>query len=78
VLVLRRQPGQSFTIGDAIEVRVLQVGRGFVKVGIIGPREIEVVRTEIARLNQSAVWKASDSSDETLKTLVNKLREPKK
>ena len=78
MLVLRRQPGQSFTIGDAIEVRVLQVGRGFVKVGIIGPREIEVVRTEIARLNQSAVWKASDSSDETLKTLVNKLREPKK
>ena len=78
MLVLSRQQGQSFTIGDAIEVRVLHVGRGYVKIGIIGPREIEVVRTEIARLNRSAVWKASDSTDESLKALVSRLRDPKK
>ncbi len=78
MLVLRRHQGQSFTIGDAVEVRVLRIGRGYVKVGIVGPREIEVVRTEIARLNQSAVWKPSDRSDETLKELVNRLRLPHK
>lgn len=78
MLVLRRHQGQSFTIGDAVEVRVLRIGRGYVKVGIIGPREVEVVRTEIARLNQSAVWKASGEWDETLKGLVSRLRLPPK
>jgi len=76
VLVLRRYQGQSFTIGDAVEVRVLQIGRGFVKVGIIGPREVEVVRTEIARLNQSAVWSPSQERDGTLRELVKRLRLP--
>lgn len=77
MLVLRRQPGQSFTIGDAIEVRILQIGRGYVKVGIIGPREIEVVRTEIARLNQSAVLKPPAQVDETFKKLLDRLRDGK-
>ena len=78
MLVLRRHEGQSFTIGDAVEVRVLQIGRGYVKIGIIGPREVEVVRTEIARLNQNAVWKPSTESDEILKQLVSRLRLPPK
>lgn len=77
MLVLRRQQGQSFTIGDAIEVRILQIGRGHVKVGIVGPREIEVVRTEIARLNQSAVLQPPTEVDETLRKLLNRLRDGK-
>lgn len=77
MLVLRRQLGQSFTIGDAIEVRILQIGRGHVKVGIIGPREIEVVRTEIARLNQSAVLQPPAELDETFTKLLNRLRDGK-
>ena len=77
MLVLRRQQGQSFTIGDAIEVRILQIGRGYVKVGIIGPREIEVVRTEIARLNQSAVLKPPTEVDETFRKLLDHLRDGK-
>ena len=77
MLVLRRQQGQSFTVGDAIEVRILQIGRSYVKVGIIGPREIEVVRTEISRLNKSAVLKPPAEVDETLKKLLDRLRDGK-
>ena len=77
MLVLRRQQGQSFTIGDAIEVRILQIARGYVKVGIVGPREIEVVRTEIARLNQSAVLKPPTEVDETFRKLLDQLRDGK-
>jgi carbon storage regulator len=54
MLVFRRQPGESFLIGDSVEVRVLQVGRGYVKIGVIAPREVEIFRSEIAGLNREA------------------------
>jgi carbon storage regulator len=54
MLVLRRQPGESLLIGDNVEVRILQVGRGYVKIGVIAPREIEICRSEISGLNREA------------------------
>ncbi len=54
MLVFRRQPGESFLIGKDVEVRILQVGRGYVKVGIIAPREVEICRSEISQLNREA------------------------
>jgi carbon storage regulator len=54
MLVFRRQPGESFLIGEDVEVRILQVGRGYVKIGVIAPREVEIYRSEIAGLNRQA------------------------
>jgi carbon storage regulator len=54
MLVFRRQPGESFLIGENIEVRILQVGRGYVKIGVIAPREVEIYRSEIPGLNREA------------------------
>jgi len=54
MLVFRRQPGESFLIGENVEVRILQVGRGYVKIGVIAPREVEIYRSEIAGLNREA------------------------
>ena len=42
-------------MGRQVEVRILRIGRGHVKVGVIAPREIEVFRTEISDLNRKAV-----------------------
>ncbi len=73
MLVLRRQPGESFLIGDNVEVRILQVGRGFVKVGVIAPREIEVCRSEIAGLNRQAA--ATDWSSPQVASSLRRLVE---
>jgi carbon storage regulator len=54
MLVFRRHPGESFLIGADVEVRILQVGRGYVKIGVIAPREVEIRRSEIASLNREA------------------------
>lgn len=54
MLVFRRHPGESFLVGSDVEVRILQVGRGYVKVGVIAPREVEICRSEIASLNRQA------------------------
>lgn len=52
MLVFRRQQGESFTIGDTVEVHILEIGRGQVKIGVVAPREVGIYRSEISRLNR--------------------------
>lgn len=65
MLVLQRDVGESFRIGDDVEVRILHVAGKGAKVGVIAPREVRIVRTELARMNQEASrgWRAGDLRD---------------
>jgi carbon storage regulator len=47
VLTLTRRQNESITIGHDIEVVVLDIARGRVKIGIRAPREVAVYRTEL-------------------------------
>jgi carbon storage regulator len=46
VLITRRRQGESLIIGDTIEVVVLEVGQGRVKLGVAAPPEVSVERKE--------------------------------
>ncbi|MDA0284197.1 MAG: carbon storage regulator [Planctomycetota bacterium] len=48
MLVLSRKTTESICIGDGIEVRVLEISGGRVRLGITAPAEIPVHRSEIA------------------------------
>jgi carbon storage regulator len=48
MLVLSRQEGSSIQIGDWIKVTVLSIRGTRIKLGVEAPREIRVVREEIA------------------------------
>ena len=54
MLVFRRQQGESFQIGDAVEVRILEIRGSQVKIGVVAPREVGVYRSEISQLNRRA------------------------
>jgi carbon storage regulator len=47
MLVFTRKKGESLVIGNEIEVTILTVGTGNVKVGITAPRHISVHRHEV-------------------------------
>ncbi len=47
MLVFTRKKGESLIIGNEIEVTILSVGSGTVKVGISAPRHISVHRHEV-------------------------------
>lgn len=47
MLVFTRRPGESFLIGDRIEVMVTDVEGDRVRIGIRAPREIKIVRKEL-------------------------------
>ncbi len=57
MLVIRRRVGESFLIGDQVEVQILEISSSQVKLGIEAPREVTVLRKEIqltSRQNQEA------------------------
>jgi len=47
MLVIRRRAGESFRVGDNVEIEILELGGGQVKIGIRAPREVTVLRTEM-------------------------------
>ena len=47
MLVFTRKRGESLVIGNEIEVTILSLGTGSVKVGIKAPRAISVHRREV-------------------------------
>jgi carbon storage regulator len=48
MLVLTRKEGESILIGDDIEVTVSEVRGGRIKLAISAPREVLVMRREVA------------------------------
>lgn len=47
MLVLSRNIGETIKIGDNIEVQILGITRGHIRVGISAPREIQIMRSEL-------------------------------
>lgn len=47
MLVLTRRLGQGIAIGGSIEVRVLELGAGQVRLGITAPEDVKVLRDEL-------------------------------
>jgi len=46
MLILTRKKGESIAIGDNIQIQVLNVKGGQVRIGIDAPREVKVNREE--------------------------------
>ena len=48
MLVLNRKHGEEIVIGDSIRVTVIEVRGNRVKLGFSGPRDVRILRGEIA------------------------------
>lgn len=74
MLVIRRRAGESFLIGENIEIEILDVGASQVKIGIRAPREVSVVRKEIHltwRQNRAA---SQEITPAAISSLLEKLQ----
>lgn len=56
MLVLTRKIGESIIIGDDVTVRIMDVSRGSVRLGIDAPPEVIVDREEIREKRNSKEW----------------------
>jgi len=69
VLVMRRRAGESFMIGEHIEIEVLEMTGSRVKLGIVAPEEFVIVRKE-ARITRDENLTAARKVDPTAITAL--------
>jgi carbon storage regulator len=74
MLVLRRRAGESFLIGDEIEVEVLALTQHGAKIGIRAPKETIVLRKELKITQYQNSQAASTPSIKDLEQVIKKLR----
>jgi carbon storage regulator len=53
MLVLTRKKSETVQIGDNIVIKVIQTGRGTIKLGIEAPNDVRVLRGEVAEVAAS-------------------------
>ncbi len=75
MLIVRRRPGQAILIGEQIEVHVLEITPARVKLGVVAPREISVVRAEVRWTEQANLAAAQGLAPEKLAELTRRLQE---
>lgn len=69
MLVIRRRTGEALLVGAEVELEILEISGGQVKLGIRAPREIVVLRKEVKiteEENRAASLSASTSCFESL------------
>ena len=54
MLILTRKVNDSIVIGSAVQVKVLRIGGGKVKLGLSAPLEISIQREELRQPNLAA------------------------
>ena len=69
MLVLTRRSGESFFIGDNIEIKISDISGDKVRVSIDAPREITILRSELLEAAHSNEAASQVSSPQALKEL---------
>jgi carbon storage regulator len=77
MLVIRRRAGESFLIDCDIEVEVLEISSSQVKLGIVAPRNISILRKEVHITRQQNQAASREISPQELAIVAGKLHPPR-
>ena len=70
MLVLARKEEESILIGDDIEIKIVSIDKGVVKIGIEAPKDLAIIRSELLQNIKNINIKASQNSlDNDIKDL---------
>lgn len=73
MLVMRRRAGEGFFIGDGIEIQVLEVNGTRVKLGIVAPTSVAIVRREAQLTREENLIAARRMDPQWISALLQKL-----
>ena len=67
MLILTRKKNESIVIGGNIEIQVISIEEGKVKIGINAPKEVEILRSEIIEKVEESNREAAESMTQMTK-----------
>lgn len=71
MLVIGRKKGESILIGDNIEITIVKIDDGSVKIAVNAPKEVSIFRKELLDKIKEENKKAAISNSDILKELKN-------
>ena len=71
MLVMRRRPGESFVVGEAVEIEVLEVCGTRVKLGIVAPDSIPIQRKESQLTRDENIVAALSVGQKNISEILN-------
>lgn len=75
MLILRRKPGEQLLIGDNIQITVMDVSEGGVRLAIDAPREITILRSELKKAMDANRDAANEQAEpQQLLNMINQMR----
>lgn len=74
MLVMQRRQGDTILIGDEIEIQILESTRSHVKLGLVAPRRLSIVRGEVKRVGDENRSAARGAGMEAPAHLAQRLR----
>ncbi len=74
MLILTRKVGQSFTIGNDVEIVITEISGDKVRVGINAPKEIKILRAELTQTMEQNQQAATGPDSTVLRALAANLK----
>jgi carbon storage regulator len=73
MLVMRRRAGESFLMGEAIEIEVLEICGTRVKLGIVAPDSVLIQRKEIKITRDENITAAQSVGPQSISSILDKV-----
>ncbi|CBH22463.1 carbon storage regulator [Acetoanaerobium sticklandii] len=77
MLVLKRKAGESIIVADNIEIKIIEVEEGRIKIGIDAPKEVSIIRKEVLDETKSENKTAAESRNIDKSALTKMLKNKK-
>ena len=77
MLVLKRKAGESIIVADNIEIKIIEVEEGRIKIGIDAPKEVSIIRKEVLEETKSENKTAAESRNIDKSALTKMLKNKK-
>ncbi|MBP6325141.1 MAG: carbon storage regulator CsrA [Sulfurospirillum sp.] len=75
MLILTRKMGEGIVLNENVTIRVVEISKGVVKLGIDAPKEMLILREELEQaVKQSNIEASKSVSIQTLSDLSKKLK----
>jgi carbon storage regulator len=73
MLVIRRRAGESILVGDDVEIQILDVSPTRVKLGIVAPQNVTILRSEVKLTKEQNLAAAEGVTESRILALVRSL-----